>query len=118
MIATSPGAPGCKVPIFGALLMILAGAEVAIATTCSSEKPSIMNLLITFGRYGMPGELPENTWMSEEIVSGAQPPGIATSATVKSKLPPPWPTSALLGRKRRGQKLAILHDIGEGARDV
>src|SRR5918911_33018 len=41
----------------------------------------------------MPGELPENTWMSEEIVSGVQPPGIATSATVKSKLPPPWPTS-------------------------
>ena len=25
----------------------------------------------------MPGVLPENTWMSEEIVSGGQPPGIA-----------------------------------------
>src|SRR5207253_2161580 len=41
----------------------------------------------------MPGELPENTWMSEEIVSGMQPCCIAASATVKSKLPPPWPMS-------------------------
>ena len=57
-----------------------------------------MNLLITFGRYGMPGELPENTWMSDEIVSVPQPPGIATSATVKSKLPPPWPTSKITPR--------------------
>ena len=73
--------------------MIFAGAVVVIATTCSSENPIAMNLLITLGRNGMPGELPENTWMSEEIVSGVQPPGIATSATVKSKLPPPWPTS-------------------------
>ena len=31
----------------------------------------------------MPGELPENTWMSEEIVSGMQPCCIAASATVK-----------------------------------
>ena len=50
MIATSPGAPTCSVPIFGARLMILAGAVVAIVTTCSSVKPSAMNLLITFGR--------------------------------------------------------------------
>ena len=98
MIATSPGAPICSVPIFGARLMILAGAVVAIVTTCSSEKPRIMNLLMTFGRYGTPGELPENTWMSEEIVSGPQPPGRATSATVKSKLPPPWPTSNITPR--------------------
>ena len=57
-----------------------------------------MNLLITFGRYGMPGVLPENTWMSDEMVSGVQPAGIATSATVKSKLPPPWPTSKITPR--------------------
>jgi hypothetical protein len=50
MIATSPGAPICKVPIFGARLMIFAGAMVAIATTCSSEEPIAMNLLITLGR--------------------------------------------------------------------
>jgi CubicO group peptidase (beta-lactamase class C family) len=36
--------------------------------------------------------------MSDEIVSGAQPAGIATSATVKSKLPPPWPTSKITPR--------------------
>jgi hypothetical protein len=36
--------------------------------------------------------------MSEEIVSGVQPPAIATSATVKSKLPPPWPTSNITPR--------------------
>ena len=70
----------------------------------------------------MPGELPENTWMSEEMVSGPAPAGIATSATVKSKLPPPWPTSkidaALLGGKRRRQQLAVLHDVGELAGDV
>src|SRR5207342_1548355 len=92
------GAPTCSVPIFGARLMILAGAVVAIATTCSSEKPSVMNLLITFGKYGTPGELPEKTWISDEMVSGGQPAGIATSATVKSKLPPPWPTSNITPR--------------------
>ena len=59
MTATSAGAPICSVPSFGTRLMIFAGAEVAIATTCSSEKPSVMNLLMTFGRYGMPGELAE-----------------------------------------------------------
>src|ERR1700722_16002230 len=36
--------------------------------------------------------------MSEEIVSGVEPPGIAASATVKSKLPPPWPTSKITPR--------------------
>ena len=41
-----------------------------------------MNLLITQVRYGMPGELPENTWISEEIVSGGAPCCIAASATV------------------------------------
>jgi hypothetical protein len=50
MIATSPGAPICSVPIFGARLMIFAGAVVAIATTCSTVNPRMMNLLITFGR--------------------------------------------------------------------
>ncbi len=30
----------------------------------------------------MPGGLPENTWMSDEIVSGGQPCAIAASATV------------------------------------
>ena len=40
------------------------------------------NLLITFVKYGLPGELPENTWMSEEIVSGGTPWAIAASATV------------------------------------
>jgi hypothetical protein len=49
---------------------------------------------MTLGRYGTPGELPENTWMSEEIVSGVQPPGIATSATVKSKPPPAFSQAA------------------------
>jgi hypothetical protein len=38
--------------------------------------------------------------MSDEIVSGVQPPGIATSATVKSKLPPP------VFRKARPRALA------------
>ena len=50
MMATSPGAPTCSVPIFGARLMIFAGAVVAIATTCSSEKPIAMNLLMTLGK--------------------------------------------------------------------
>jgi hypothetical protein len=49
-IATSPGAPICIVPIFGARLMIFAGVTVAAATACSSERPSGMNLLMTFGR--------------------------------------------------------------------
>ena len=46
----------------------------------------------------MPGELPENTWMSEEMVSGPAPCWIAASATVKSKLPPPWPMSKITPR--------------------
>ena len=49
-------------------------------------------------RYGIPGVLPENTWMSDEMVSGAQPCAIAGSATLKSKLPPPWPTSKITPR--------------------
>ena len=39
-----------------------------------------MNLLITFGRNGTPAELPENTWMSDEMVSGVQPAGIINRA--------------------------------------
>ena len=68
MIATSPGAPTCSVPIFGARLMIFAGAVVVIVTTWSSENPIAMNLLITLGRKGTPGVLPENTWMSENVI--------------------------------------------------
>src|SRR3979490_914116 len=59
--------------------------------------------------------------MSDEIVSGVQPPGIATSATVKSKLPPPWPTSNITPRclaASARQQLAVLHDVGEGPGDV
>ncbi len=41
----------------------------------------------------MPGVLPETAWMSDERVSGVAPCAMAGSATVKSKLPPPWPTS-------------------------
>src|SRR5262249_56565525 len=55
--ATSPGAPTCSVPSFGWRLITLAGLAVAMVTTCSSEKPSPMNLLITHGRYGMPRRL-------------------------------------------------------------
>ena len=47
MMATSPGAPICSVPSLGVRLITPAGLFVAIATTCSSEKPSPMNLLIT-----------------------------------------------------------------------
>ena len=46
----------------------------------------------------MLGELPEKTWISEDIVSGMQPCCIAASATVKSKLPPPLPTSKITPR--------------------
>ncbi len=46
----------------------------------------------------MPGELPEKTWMSDEMVSGIVPCCIAASATVKSKLPPPWPMSKITPR--------------------
>jgi hypothetical protein len=53
-----------------------------MATTYSSVNPMLRNLLISQVKYGMPGELPENTWISEEMVSGAAPAGIATSATV------------------------------------
>ena len=70
----------------------------------------------------MPGELPENTWMSEEMVSGAAPCGdrrlghrvveaAAAVADVEHH-------AALLGRQRRGQQLAVLHDVGERAGDV
>src|SRR5207247_1589235 len=69
-------------PSFAARLITLAGLLVAMATTCSSVKPSPMNLLMTQGKYGMPGVLPENTWISEEMVSGGQPWAIAGSATV------------------------------------
>jgi hypothetical protein len=82
MIATSPGAPTWSVPSFAARLITLAGLLVAMATTCSSVKPSPMNLLMTQGRYGIPGVLPENTWISEEMVWGVQPCAIAGSATV------------------------------------
>src|SRR3954452_20400097 len=46
----------------------------------------------------MPGVLPETTWRSDEITSGGHPCGIAASATVKSKLPPPCPTSKITPR--------------------
>ena len=70
----------------------------------------------------MPGVLPENTWMSEEIVSGAQPCGdrhlrhrvveaAAAMADVENH-------AALLGGERRRQQLAVLHDVGELAGDV
>src|SRR5262249_12355355 len=47
MMATSPGAPTCRLPSFGVRLITAAGLIVAMATTCSSEKPSPMNLLMT-----------------------------------------------------------------------
>src|SRR5262245_20167403 len=47
MMATSPGAPTCRLPSLGTRLITAAGLVVAMATTCSSEKPSPMNLLIT-----------------------------------------------------------------------
>ena len=53
-----------------------------MATTSASEKPIPISLLITQGRYGIPGVLPENTWTSDEIVSGVQPCAIAASAIV------------------------------------
>src|SRR5262245_25159048 len=40
MMATSPGAPTCRLPSLGMRLITAAGLIVAIATTCSSEKPS------------------------------------------------------------------------------
>ena len=70
----------------------------------------------------MPGVLPENTWMSDEIVSGGQPccdrrlghgevEAAAAVADVEDH-------AALLGRERRRQQLAVLHDVGEGSGDV
>ena len=53
--------------------MARAALIVAIETTSSSENPMFRNLLMTQVRYGMPGVLAENTWMSEEIVSGGAP---------------------------------------------
>jgi hypothetical protein len=43
----SPGAPTCSEPSIGMRLMMRAGVALAICTTCSSVKPSAMNLLIT-----------------------------------------------------------------------
>src|SRR5512145_1964901 len=79
---TSPGAPSSSVPSFGNRPMTRAGLTVAMATTCSSVKPRFKNLLITHVRYGIPGVLPEKTWMSEEMVSGGAPCAIAGSAIV------------------------------------
>ena len=70
----------------------------------------------------MPGVLPENTWMSDEMVSGRQPccnrrlghrvvEAAAAVADVEDH-------AALLGGERRGQQLAVLHDVGEIAGDV
>ena len=70
----------------------------------------------------MPGELPEKTWMSEEMVSGVAPccdrrlgdrvvEAAAAVADVEDH-------AALLGRERRRQQLAVLHDVGELAGDV
>ena len=122
MIATSPGAPTCSVPSFGARLITLAGLIVAMATTCSSVKPSARNLLITQVRYGMPGVLPENTWMSEEMVSGGQPCAIAglghRVVEAAAAVADVEDHAALLGRERRRQQPAVLHDVGEGAGDV
>src|SRR5258708_2469469 len=47
MMATSPGAPTCRLPSLGVRLITAAGLIVAMATTSSSEKPSPMNLLMT-----------------------------------------------------------------------
>ena len=69
-------------PCLGRRAITRAGAVVAMATTSGNEKPRPISLLITQGRYGIPGVLPENTWMSEEIVSGGQPCAIAASAIV------------------------------------
>ena len=57
--------------------------------------------------------------MSLEIVSGGIPCCIAGSHTVKSKLPPPWPTSMItprcLAARAAGQQLAVLHGVVAGA---
>src|SRR3954452_14062894 len=90
MIATSAGAPICSVPSLGARLITLAGLIVAMATTCSIVKPCARNLLMTQVRYGMHCVLPENTWTSDEMVSGGHPCAIAGSAPPEGKAPPPW----------------------------
>src|SRR3954467_5832479 len=89
MIATSAGAPICSVPSLGGRLITFAGVVVAMAMTCSSVKPCARNLLITQVRYGMPGVLPENTWTSDEMVSGGHPCAIAGSAPPEAQVPPP-----------------------------
>ena len=117
---TSAGAPTCSVPSFGARSITFAGVAVAIATTCSSVKPSPRNLLITQGRYGMPGVLPEKTWMSDEIVSGGQPCWIAglgdRVVEAAAAMADVEDDAALLRRERRRKELAVLHDVGELAR--
>ena len=73
-------------------------------------------------RYGIPGVLPENTWMSDEMVSGGQPCAIAGSATreveAAAAVADIEDHAALLGRERRGQQPPVLHDVGEGAGDI
>ena len=66
----------------------------------------------------MPGVLPENTWMSEEIVSGAAPAGnrrlghrVVEAAAAMADVEH---DAALLGGERGRQQLAVLDDVGEG----
>jgi hypothetical protein len=70
----------------------------------------------------MPGVLPETTWMSEEIVSGVAAVGdrhfghgVVEAAAAVTDIED---DAALLGRGRRGQQPAVLHDVGEGAGDI
>ena len=68
----------------------------------------------------MPGELPENTWMSDEIVSGGAPccdrrlgDGVVEAAAAVADVED---HAALLCVERRRQQLAVLHDVGERRR--
>ena len=56
MIATSPGAPTCSVPSFGARLMIFAGLIVAMVTTAPAK---IINRGAKLGtlQVGAPGDV-------------------------------------------------------------
>ena len=70
----------------------------------------------------MPGELPENTWISDEMVSGPAPAGIADLrhrvVEAAAAVADVEDDAALLGGQRRRQQLAVLHDVGERTADV
>lgn len=98
MIATSPGAPTCKVPSLGTRLMIFAGFIVAMATTARRIAGNCVQ--VRRDRIG-PASTRERHFRNGVVEATAAMPNVEDHA------------APFRGQRRR-QQFPVLHYIGEG----